>query len=124
MVSEMVSNEADIHESLVILFGTVAGERLFEPKYGLDMHEMMFEPMSTTMRTLLLDRVRTAILIHEPRIKVITLSVDSPDPNTGQLNIQLDYEVRATNSRFNLVFPFYRTDGNELRAAMVPGGGR
>ena len=120
----MVSNEADIHESLVILFGTVAGERLFEPKYGLDMHEMMFEPMSTTMRTLLLDRVRTAILIHEPRIKVITLSVDSPDPNTGQLNIQLDYEVRATNSRFNLVFPFYKTDSNELRAAMVPGGGR
>ncbi|MBS1140576.1 MAG: putative tail lysozyme [Proteobacteria bacterium] len=54
----MVSNEADIHESLVILFSTVAGERLFEPKYGLDMHEMMFEPMSTTMRTLLLDRVR------------------------------------------------------------------
>ena len=120
----MVSNEADIHESLVILFGTVAGERLFEPKYGLDMHEMMFEPMSTTMRTLLLDRVRTAILIHEPRIKVITLSVDSPAPNTGQLNIQLDYEVRATNSRFNLVFPFYKTDSNELRAAMVPGGGR
>ena len=120
----MVSNEADIHESLVILFSTVAGERLFEPKYGLDMHEMMFEPMSTTMRTLLLDRVRTAILIHEPRIKVITLSVDSPDPNTGQLNIQLDYEVRATNSRFNLVFPFYKTDSNELRAAMTPGKGR
>ena len=114
----------DSHESLVILFGTVAGERLFEPKYGLDMHEMMFEPMSTTMRTLLLDRVRTSILVYEPRIKVITLSVDSPDPNTGQLNIQLDYEVRATNSRFNLVFPFYKTDSNELRAAMVPGVGR
>lgn len=120
----MVSNEADIHESLLILFSTVAGERLFEPRYGLDMHEMMFEPMSTTMRTLLLDRVRTAILIHEPRIKVITLSVDSPDPNTGQLHLQLDYEVRATNSRFNLVFPFYKTDSNELRAAMAPGKGR
>jgi len=32
--------------------------------------------------------------------------------------------VRATNSRFNLVFPFYKTDSNELRAAMVPGVGR
>lgn len=117
----MVANEADIHESLVILFGTAAGERLFEPKYGLDMHELMFEPMSTTMRTLLLDRVRTAILIYEPRIKVLALSIDSTDPNTGQLKIQLDYEVRATNSRFNLVFPFYKTDGNELRAALLPG---
>lgn len=120
----MVSDESDIHESLSILFGTVAGERMFEPKYGLDMHELMFEPMSTTLRTLLLDRVRTAILIYEPRIRVITLSVDSPDANTGQLNIRLDYEVRATNSRFNLVFPFYKTDSNELRAAMAPGGSR
>ncbi len=117
----MVSDEQDIHESLVILFGTVAGERLFEPKYGLDMHELMFEPMSTTMRTLLLDRVRTAILIHEPRIKVLALSVGSTDPASGQLNIQLDYEVRATNSRFNRVFPFYKTDSNELRAALLGG---
>ncbi len=83
----MVSDEADIHESLVLLFGTAAGERLFAPKYGLDMHELMFEPMSTTMRTLLLDRVRTATLIHEPRIKVLALNVDSRDPNSGDLDI-------------------------------------
>jgi hypothetical protein len=31
--------------------------------------------------------------------------------------------VRATNSRFNLVFPFYRTDSNELRAAVAGVGG-
>ncbi len=119
----MVADEADIHESLQILFGTAAGERLFAPKYGLDMHELMFEPMSTTLRTLLLDRIRTAILVHEPRIKVLALAVDSPDANSGQLSIRLDYEVRATNSRFNLVFPFYKTDGNELRAAVVRAGG-
>ena len=119
----MVSDEADIHESLVLLFGTAAGERLFAPKYGLDMHELMFEPMSTTMRTLLLDRVRTAILIYEPRINVLNLSLDGSDPLAGRLEILLDYAVRATNSRFNLVFPFYRTDSNELRAAVAGAGG-
>jgi len=118
----MTADEADIHASLAILFGTAAGERLFAPKYGLDMHELLFEPMSTTMRTLLLDRVRTAILIYEPRIKVLELAVDSPDPNAGNLHIRLDYSVRATNSRFNLVFPFYRTDSNELRAAVAGAG--
>lgn len=116
----MVADEDDIHESLSILFGTVAGERLFAPKFGLDMQAQLFEPMSTTMRTLLLDRVRTAILIYEARIRVITLSVDSPDPMTGQLNIVLDYAVRATNSRYNLVYPFYKTDGNEVRAVVTP----
>jgi hypothetical protein len=119
----MAADEVDIHESLVLLFGTTAGERLFEPKYGLDMHELMFEPMSTTMRTLLLDRIRTAILIYEPRIKVLDLSLDRSEPQAGRLEIVLEYEVRATNSRFNLVFPFYRTDSNELRAAVAGVGG-
>jgi uncharacterized protein len=122
-VVAMSSEEVDIHESLVLLFGTVAGERQFEPKYGLDMHELMFEPMSTTMRTLLLDRVRTAVLIYEARIKVIALSLDSPDLQAGRLELLLEYEVRSTNSRFNLVFPFYRTDSNELRAAVAGGRG-
>lgn len=114
----MSHDEQDIQESLKILFATVPGERFLEPKFGLDMHALVFEPMSTTMRSLLLDRVRTAILIYEPRIKLINLQVDSPDPNEGTLRILLEYEVRSTNSRFNLVFPFYRTDSNEVRASV------
>jgi phage baseplate assembly protein W len=118
-----VSNEDDIHESLMILFGTVAGERLFAAKYGLDMQNLLFEPMGTTMRTLLLDQVRTAILIDEPRINLLALLIDDPDPSTGRLDIRLDYEVRATNSRFNMVFPFYRTEANALGAAVIRSGG-
>jgi phage baseplate assembly protein W len=115
----MTADEADIHASLVILFGTAPGERLFAPEYGIDMRELMFEAMSTTLRNLLLDRVRVAILIYEPRIKVLDLIVDTPVPLDGNLRILLEYEVRATNSRFNLVFPFYRTDSNEMRAAVA-----
>lgn len=115
----MSANEVDIHESLQILFSTAAGERFLRPDYGLDMHELMFEPISTTLRTFLIDRVRMAILIYEPRIKVIDLNIDSPDPNEGSLRILLEYEVRATNSRFNLVFPFYRTDSNEVRGSVA-----
>jgi uncharacterized protein len=115
----MSVDEVDIRESLEILFGTMAGERFLRPDYGLHMQEILFEPMSTTLRTLLRDRVRVAILVHEPRIKVIDLRIDSPDPNDGTLAIELEYEVRATNSRFNLVFPFYRTDGNEVRGLVA-----
>ena len=115
----MSSDEADIHESLMILFGTIAGERFLRPDYGLSMQELMFEPMSTTMRTFLKDRVNTSILVYEPRIKVISLEVGSPDPNDGRLEIALEYEVRSTNSRFNLVFPFYDFDGSEVRASVA-----
>lgn len=118
----MSADEVDIHESLQILFGTIEGERFLSPGYGLSPQELMFEPMSTTMRTLLEDRVRTAILIHEPRIKVVALSVASPDPHEGTLRIALEYEVRSTNSRFNLVFPFYNFDANEVRASVARAG--
>ncbi|OIO82096.1 MAG: hypothetical protein AUJ90_03190 [Gallionellaceae bacterium CG1_02_60_948] len=116
---KMSADETDIHESLHILFDTTTGERFLQPKYGLDMHELLFEPMSTTLRTLLTDRVRTAILIYEPRIRVVKLDIDSPDPNEGTLSIRLEYEVRATNSRFNLVFPFYNSDSNESRGLVA-----
>ncbi|GAA5167664.1 GPW/gp25 family protein [Viridibacterium curvum] len=115
----MSHDEQDIQESLKILFGTVPGERFLEPKFGLDMQALMFEPMNMTLRSIVLDRVRTAILIYEPRIKLINLQIDNPDPNDGALRILLEYEVRATNSRFNLVFPFYSTDSNEVRGTVA-----
>jgi phage baseplate assembly protein W len=114
----MTSGEEDIAASLVILFNTAPGERFLQPKFGLDMHELLFEPMSTTLRTFLKDRIATAILIYEPRIRVTRLDIDSPDADAGTLRVFLEYEVRATNSRFNLVFPFYLRDGNEMRAAL------
>lgn len=115
----MHSDEQDILESLQILFHTVQGERFLQPRYGLDLGELMFEPISTTMRTYIADRIRIAILIHEPRIEPIDLRVDSPDPNDGTLKILLEYEVRATNSRFNLVFPFYRIDPTVIGPPVV-----
>jgi len=112
----MVDDERDIEESLRILFGTQLGERLLQPKYGLDMQELVFESMSTTMRTLLEERVRIAILIYEPRVEPLTLRVVGGDPGSGELYIELEYKVRATNSRYNLVYPFYGDgrDSNEI----------
>lgn len=115
----MSADELDIEESLRILFGTIAGERFLAPDYGLSVQELMFEPISTSLRTFLKDRIRTAILVQEPRIKVVDLQIDSPDPNDGTLRFELAYEVRATNSRYNLVFPFYRTDGVAAAASVV-----
>lgn len=109
----MAADEQDIEESLRILFGTQRGERLFHPKYGLDMNELVFEAMSTTLRTLLEERVKIGVLLYEPRIEPLAVKVFSHEPAAGELHIELDYRVRATNSRYNLVFPFYRSDSNE-----------
>jgi phage baseplate assembly protein W len=114
----MTQDEADIDASLKILFGTGIGERFLNPKYGLDMHEILFEPMSTTMKTFLEDRVKTAILIYEPRINLLSLELDTSAQYEGRISIVMDYEVRATNSRYNLVYPFYTADSNEVRGTV------
>ena len=120
--ARMVEDEQDIHESLLILFGTLPGERVLQPKFGLDMSPLLFEPLSTTLRTLLKDRITTTLLIHEPRIRVLDLVIDDSQALEGQLQIRLEYSVRSTNTRFNLVYPYYLGDANELRDRVAPAG--
>ena len=115
----MTSDEEDIRASLIILLGTAAGERFLNPEYGIDMHALLFESLSTTMQTYLKDRVKTAILIHEPRINLMSLELDTSAQYDGRVSIIVEYEVRATNSRYNLVYPFYLSDGNEIRGSVA-----
>jgi len=110
----MGSDRQDVEESLRILLGTAAGERFLRPDYGLDLHEMLFEPMSTTMKTYLKDRIRIGLLIYEPRIELLLLELDDSALYQGLVSLRLDYQLRGTNSRYNLVYPFYLNDANEL----------
>jgi phage baseplate assembly protein W len=117
----MTSDEEDIQASLKILLGTTVGERFLNPKYGLDLHDMLFEPMSTTMTTFLKDQANIALLIYESRINLLSLEIDTSGQLEGRVSIVVDYEVRATNSRFNLVYPFYLTDASEVKPTLGAG---
>ncbi|MDB5033873.1 MAG: hypothetical protein JWQ98_1114 [Chlorobi bacterium] len=120
----MTSDAEDIEASLKILFGTTIGERFLRPKYGLDMHDLLFESLGTTARTLIMDMVSTAILIYEARIELLSLKLDTSGEYEGRIVMTLDYLVTATNSRYNLVYPFNITDGNEMRSPLGGSGGR
>jgi len=114
----MSTDEEDIEASLRILFGTALGERFLRPKFGLDLRELLFDSLSTTLETLLKERIRTTILIYEPRINLVSLTLDTSNQADGKLLIVLDYSIRATNSRFNLVFPFSTNEGSSLNASV------
>ena len=47
-----------------------------------------------------------ALLFFEPRINVLDVGVRSTDGGQTLL-IVVDYQVRATNNVFNIVYPFY-----------------
>lgn len=105
----MVSGVADINESLRILLSTTITERLLQPTYGCDLAQYVFEPLNLSLKTYIEDLIRTAILYHEPRIKLEKLTL-TDEPLEGRLIIELDYMVRSTNTRFNLVFPYYKRE--------------
>lgn len=110
----MLEGEADIASSLEILLGTRPGERVMQPDYGCNLEELMFETLDTRIKTLLADKVESAILYHEPRIRVENVRLDdTPDPD-GAVLIEITYQVKSTNSRFNFVYPYYRQEGTDL----------
>ncbi len=111
---KMLQDEEDIKSSLEILLSTRLGERIMVPDYGCNLDELLFKPLNLTLKTYVIDLIKTAILYHEPRIEVIKISIDQTSELNGELLINIDYIIRATNSRKNMVFPFYKGEGTEL----------
>ncbi|WOD42838.1 GPW/gp25 family protein [Hwangdonia lutea] len=109
----MTSDELDIKKSLEILLATRLGERIMQPTYGCNLEELMFKSLNVTLKTFVIDLIKTAILYHEPRIDVENIDIDPTNELQGELLIEIDYRVRATNSRANLVYPFYKAEGTE-----------
>lgn len=110
----MTEGVEDIQKSLEILFTTARGERVMRPDYGADLSQYLFEPLDTTMRTYVRELVRDAILFHEPRIRLIDLTLETVDAE-GRLQLELTYEIKGSNSRFNFVFPHYKKEGTDVR---------
>ena len=112
----MLEHEADILSSLHVLLSTARGERIMVPQYGCNMDELVFENLDTRMRTLMADKIASAILYHEPRIDLERVEVhdDQGEALEGRVLIGITYRVRETNSRFNFVFPFYKEEGTDI----------
>ncbi|WP_378176264.1 GPW/gp25 family protein [Aquimarina sp. SS2-1] len=111
---EMLSDEADIKSSLEILLSTRLGERIMVPNYGCNLDELLFKPLNLTLKTFVKELIKNAILYYEPRIDLDKIDIDQTNELDGELFIILDYRVRATNSRSNLVFPFYKEEGTNI----------
>jgi len=103
----LVADEEDIRQSLAILLATTQGERIMRPEYGCNLHNLMFDSLNTGTRTYIEDLIKTAILRHEPRVSLNSIVFDTSNYLEGYVNIEIDYTIRDTNTRSNLVYPFY-----------------
>ena len=112
---KMLEYEADIQSSLEILLSTRLGERVMVPDYGCNLDELLFKPLNLTLKTYVIDLIKTAILYYEPRIDARKIEIDPSDELNGVLLIKIEYIIRTTNSRKNMVFPFYKEEGSEVK---------
>ncbi len=110
----MTEKVEDIEKSLQILLTTSIGERIMQPRYGCNMEDLVFESLDTGTKTIIIDRIKTAILFFEPRIKAEKIAINTQNELAGEVLVEIEYVVPSTNSRFNFVFPFYKKEGTEL----------
>lgn len=109
-----VAGLEDIEQSLGLLLSTRPGERLMQDDFGCELSEFLFEEVTDGLVGRLRSVVEDAILHHEPRVRLDGVDVSIDDAVQGLLHIAIRYTVRATNSRYNMVYPFY------LREATAP----
>jgi uncharacterized protein len=111
---QMTEKVEDIEKSLHILLTTGLGERIMQPRYGCNMEDLLFESLDTGTKTIIIDRIETALLFFEPRIKATKIELNTQNELEGEILVEIEYIIPSTNSRYNFVFPFYRKEGTEL----------
>lgn len=110
---QMSAYEQDIRESLRILFSTSPGERVNRFDYGCPLRRYAFEPVTGATTVRMRNDITRAVILFEPRITLEDVSFEE-QPEEGVLLIRLTYNVIRTNSRSNMVYPFYLNEGTTL----------
>ena len=99
--------EEGIRQSIWMILGTSPGERLMRPDFGCGIHDMVFGVNNAATANAVAGAVREALAVWEPRIDVLDVYALPDRSRPNLLLIEINYQVRSTNSRFNLVYPFY-----------------
>lgn len=109
----MAQGDDDVRQSMLIILATPIGERRMRPQFGCGVHDLIFAPNTPATHGLIAYHVSEALTLWEPRIDLqqdaVEVTVDPDDPE--RVLVQVNYTLRATNQRRNLVFPFYLIPG-------------
>ena len=109
-----VSDELDIQQSLNIILNTQLGERVMRPDFGASLNDLVFESINANVISDMIARISRAITFFEPRIELDNVSMDRSSETEGVVDIFVNYIVRETNDRGNIVFPFFLVEGTNI----------
>ncbi len=103
----MSGYEESVRQSIMLILGTAKGERIMRPDFGCGLQELGFSVNDTSTASLAIFYIEEALKKWEPRIELISVDVGADNNEGDKLNIGIEYRVITTNTRYNLVYPFY-----------------
>jgi len=106
-----VSGAEAVRQSIWIILSTAPRERLMREAFGCGVHDLVFDSNTAALHGLVQEHVRASLIDWEPRIDVVGVRVEAPEGQRHVLLIHIDYRIRANNSFFNLVYPFFLLEG-------------
>ena len=86
---------------------TAPGQRVMRPTFGCRLHDLLFAPNNNHTAVLARRYVEEALGMWEWRIRVHTVAAYADPDEAARLLIEITYEIKATNDRRSLVYPFY-----------------
>lgn len=109
---QTVDGAEDVHEAVQIILKTEVGERVLRETFGCALNHFMFEEIDHRLFGRIRTTITNAILDHEPRIALDAVDITESPDEPGLLLITLQYTIRSTNTRYNMVYPFYTKEAS------------
>jgi uncharacterized protein len=103
----MARREAELEQAMTLILSTYPGERPMRPEFGSRLRDFVFRPANVETAAELSQEVRNALLRWEARVDVEMVDVTPSREDRSMLFIDIQYRLKDTNDRRNLVFPFY-----------------
>jgi phage baseplate assembly protein W len=103
----LTSGADDVEKAIRVILTTAPGERVMRPQFGCRIWDLLFEPVNANTVGLMAAAVREALAQWEPRVEVEAVVVEPDQNDSAKVHIRIDYRLRVTNDRRNLVYPFY-----------------
>lgn len=109
-----VEGVSAVEQSIRLILSTALGERIMRADFGCGLHSQIFAPGSSDATGKILGDIRSAIIQWEHRVDLIDLQLVPDETDPARRTIELIVQIRGTNSRMNLVYPFYIDGGEEV----------
>ncbi|MFC8918403.1 GPW/gp25 family protein [Streptomyces sp. NPDC057116] len=101
------AGEESIEHCLRALLLTGTGERVMRPELGTRAHELVFAPGSVQNLRDLENSIAAAVRDHEPRVELDEVRAEADPADASRITVSVVYRIRRSNTKANLVFPFY-----------------